>query len=66
MLNKAKISSEEESSSHGRGHHRGRGRGRRRVRGRGCNQLVEEDNDKKLFNKSVIQCYNCQKYIHFA
>ena len=25
-----------------------------------------EDKEKKPFDKSVIQCYNCQKYGHFA
>ena len=61
---KAKLSNEEESSSHGRGRQRGRGRGRGRRRGR--NQLTEEEKDKKPFDKLVIQCYNCQKYSHFA
>ena len=51
-LSKAKISSEEESSLHGRGHHRGRGRGRSRGRGRGRNQSAEEDKDKsRLINR---------------
>ena len=66
VLSKAKISSEEESSSCGKGRHRGRGRGRGRCRGRGCNQPSEEDKEKKPFDKSVIQCYNCQRYGHFA
>ena len=57
---------EEESSSCGRGRHHGRGRGRRRGQGRGRNQPGEEDKEKKPFDKSVIQCYNCQKYDHFA
>ena len=65
-LSKAKIPSEEESSSRGRGRHRGRGRGRNQGQGRGRNQPAEEDKEKKLFEKSVIQCYNCQKYGHFA
>ena len=28
--------------------------------------MTEEEKDKKSFDKSVIQCYNCQKYGHFA
>ena len=65
-MSKAKISSEEESSSRGRGCHRGRGRGRNRGRGQGRNQPVEEDREKKPFDKLVIHFYNCQKYGHFA
>ena len=61
-IGKTKISNEEESSSRGRGRHRGRGRGR----GRGRNQSGEEEKEKKPFDKSVIQCYNCQRYGHFA
>ena len=63
-IGKTKISNEEESSSRGRGRHRGQGRGR--GRGRGRNQRGEEEKDKKSFDKSVIQCYNCQHYGHFA
>ena len=65
-MGKAKISNEEESSSRGRGRHCGRGRGRGRGRDRGRNQTSEEDKENKPFDKSVIQCYNCQKYGHFA
>ena len=65
-LSNAKISNEEESSSRGRGRHHGRGRGRGQGRGRGRNQSGEEDKEKKSFDKSVIQCYNCQRYGHFA
>ena len=65
-LSKAKISSEEDSSSHGRGRHRGCGRGRGPGRCRGRNQPSEEDKEKKPFDKSLIQCYNCQRYDHFA
>ena len=66
-INKAK-SSTEESSSRGRGRHRGQGRnrGRDRGQGRGRNSSQNVDKDKKPFNKSVIQCYNCQKFGHFA
>ena len=63
-MSKTKISNEEESSSRGRGRHRRRGRGR--GRGRGQNQTREEEKEKKPFDKSVIQCYNCQQYGHFA
>ena len=62
VMGKAKITNEEESSSRGRGQHCGRGRGR----GRGRNQTGEEEKEKKPFDKSVIQCYNCQRYGHFA
>ena len=65
-MSKTKISNEEESSSRGRGRHRGRARGRGRGRGRGRNQREEEEKDKKTFDKSIIQCYNCQRYGHFA
>ena len=57
-IGKTRISNEEESSSRGRGRHRGRGRER--------NQSGEEEKEKKPFDKSVIQCYNCQRYGHFA
>ena len=65
-MGKAMISNVEESSSRGRGRHHGRGRGRGRGQGRGKNQTGEEEKEKKLFVKSVIQCYNCQKFGHFA
>ena len=65
-MSKAKLSNEDESSSRGRRKQRGQGRGRGRGRGRGQNQPTEEEKDKKPFDKSVIQCYNCQKYGHFA
>ena len=61
-MGKAKITNEDDSSSRGRGRHRDRGRGR----GRGRNQGGEEEKDKKAFDKSAIQCYNCQRYGHFA
>ena len=65
-MGKAKITNEDDSSSRGRGRHRRRGIGRGQGRGRGRNQGVEEDKDKKAFDKSVIQCYNCQRYDHFV
>ena len=65
-MSKVKISNKEEPSSCGRGRQRTRGRGRGRGRGQGCNQSGEEDKEKKSFDNSVIQCYNCQKYGHFA
>ena len=65
-LNKMKLTSEEESSSRGRGHHRGRDRGRRRGHGRQRHPGNEEEKEKKTFDKSSIQCYNCQNYGHFA
>ena len=58
--------SEEESSSRGRGGHRSRGKGRGRGHGRGRHPENEEEKEKKTFNKSSIQCYNCQKYGHFS
>ena len=65
-MGKAKINNEDDSSLRGRGRHRGRGRGQGRGRGRGQNQNGEEEKDKKVFDKSKIQCYNCQRYGHFA
>ena len=65
-LNKTKLTSEEESSSRGRGRHRGRSKGRGRGHGRGRHSGNEEEKEKKTFDKSSIQCYNCQKYDHFA
>ena len=64
-LIKTKLTSEE-SSSRGRGRHRGRGRGRGRGHGRGHHSGNEEEKEKKTFDKSFIQCYNCQRYGHFA
>ena len=66
VMSKAKISNVEESSSRGRGRHRGRGRRRGQGCGRGRNQSGEEDKEKKSFDKSIIQCYNCQRFGHFA
>ena len=34
--------------------------------GQGCNLPLDEDQEKNFFDKSAIQCYNCQKYGHFA
>ena len=65
VISKAKLLTEE-SSSHERGLHRGRSIGRGRAQGQGRNSPQNEDKEKKSFNKSVIQCYNCQKYEHFA
>ena len=48
----------EESSSCGRGRGRGHGQGRHLEN--------EEEKENKTFDKSSIQCYNCQKYGHFA
>ena len=56
----------EESSSPGRGRHRGRRKGRGRGHGRGRHLGNEEEKEKKTFDKSSIQCYNCQKYGHFG
>ena len=66
VMSKTKISNEKESSSRGRGRHRSTGRGRGRGRGRGQSQSGDEDKDKKSFDKSTIQCYNCQRFGHFA
>ena len=65
-ISKTKVANEEESSSRGRGQHCGKGRGRGRGRGRGQSQSGNEHKDKKSFDKSAIQCYNCQRYGHFA
>ena len=64
-MSKVKLSTEDESSLRGKGRHRGRGRGRGRGHGRGRNSSLDEDKEKK-FDNSTIQCYNCQKYGHFA
>ena len=64
-LNKTKLTSEE-SSSRGKGHHRNCDKGRGRGHGRGCHPGNEEEKEKKTFDKSSIQCYNCQKYYHLA
>ena len=50
-------------SSRGRGRVGQRGRGRGRGRGR---KLKEErgEEEKKLFDKSKIKCYHCQKMGH--
>ena len=53
------------SSSRGRGRGSSKGRGR----GRGRRRFSKNDRDeeeKKLFDKSKIKCYNCQKMGHFA
>ena len=65
-LSKAKILIVEVSSLCGKGCHRSRDKRRSRGRGRGRNQPLEEDKEKKSFDKSVIQCYNCKKYGHFG
>ena len=65
-MGKVKINNADDSSSRGRGRHRGRSRGRGRGRGRGRNQNGKEEKDKKVFDKSSIQCYNCQRFGHFA
>ena len=65
-MSTTKLSNKEESSSRNRGRQCGRGRGRGRGLSRGRNQWTEEEKDKKPFDKSVIQCYNCQKYGHFV
>ncbi|CAA7407214.1 unnamed protein product [Spirodela intermedia] len=62
-LSKGTITSEE-SSSHGRDQHHSCGRGRGRGSGRGQHPPLDEG--KKYFDKSQIQCYNCEKYDHFA
>ena len=64
-LSKVKLSTEDKSSSRGKGCHCSRGRGRGKGCGRGRNSSPDEDKEKK-FDKSTIQCYNCQKYGHFV
>ncbi|XP_078445049.1 uncharacterized protein LOC144714229 [Wolffia australiana] len=65
-MNKMKMMNEGASSSRGggRNHNHGRGRGRGRSRGRAS--AHEEYRESKPFDKSGIQCYNCQRYGHFA
>ncbi|XP_078439273.1 uncharacterized protein LOC144709570 [Wolffia australiana] len=62
-LSKTKIANDEEDSSCDRGRHRSRGRGRGRGQGRNS---FSDDREKKFFDKSHIQCYNCQRYGYFA
>ena len=48
---------------------RGRGRGRRRDQGRGKSQASDDqkqEGSRKPFDKSKVQCYNCQDFGHFA
>ncbi|XP_078433682.1 uncharacterized protein LOC144704977 [Wolffia australiana] len=51
----------EHSKGRGRGCTRGHGRGRGKSTGDRSNQ-----GERKPFDKSKIQCYNCQKFGHFA
>ncbi|CAA7391574.1 unnamed protein product [Spirodela intermedia] len=64
VLSKAKFLSEEESSSRGRGRHCGCSRGRGRGHGRSQHPLSIDT--RKHFDKSQIQCYNCEKFGHFT
>ena len=48
---------------------RGRGRGRGRYQGRGKSQTSDDqkqEGSRKPFDKSKVQCYNCQDFGHFA
>ena len=48
---------------------RGRGRGRGRDQGKGKTQASDDqkqENSRKPFDKSKVQCYNCQDFHHFA
>ena len=69
-LTKFKKSKQDEGqSSRGRGRGRSRGRGRGRDQGRGKTQVSDDqkqENPRKQFDKTKIQCYNCQDYDHFA
>ena len=51
------------SSSRRRGSNRARGRGHERGR---VSKNDREEEEKKLFDKTKIKCYNCQKMGHFA
>ncbi|XP_078445034.1 uncharacterized protein LOC144714205 [Wolffia australiana] len=58
-----------ERGEHSRGCDRGCGRGRARGRGRGRGKSTNDrsnEGERKPFNKSKIQCYNFQKFGHFA
>ena len=67
LLTKASTKKDQEASNRGRGGGRGRGRGRGRGQGRHSqgNGKKPEDGEKPP-DKSKLQCYNCDKYGHFA
>ncbi|XP_078438351.1 uncharacterized protein LOC144708789 [Wolffia australiana] len=58
-MNKTRIGNEEDFSTGGRGRGHGRSRGRGRF-------STVDGRDRKFFDKSKIQCYNCQRYGHFS
>ena len=63
-LNKFKNSKHEDGQMS-----RGRGRGRGRDQGRGKSQSSDDqkqEGSRKPFDKSKVQCYNCQDFDHFA
>ena len=66
-----KLKQDDGQTSRGRGRGRGRGRsrGRGRDQGRGKTQASDDqkqDSSRKPFDKSKVQCYNCQDFGHFA
>ena len=64
-----KTRQEEGQTSRGRRRGRERGRGRGRDQGRGKTQVSDvqkQENSRRPFNKSKVQCYNCQDFGHFA
>ena len=63
LLTKASTKKDQEASNHGRG--RGRDRGRGQGRHSQGNGKKSEDGEKPR-DKSKLQCYNCDKYGHFA
>ena len=64
-----KIRQEEGQTSRRRGRGRERGRGRGRDQGIGKTQasdVQKQKNPRNPFDKSKVQCYNCQDFGHFA
>ena len=64
-----KTRQEDGQMSRGRGRGRERGRGRGRDQGRGKTQesdVQKQEKSRRPFDKSKVQCYNCQDFGHFA
>ena len=64
-----KTRQEDGQTSRGRGRGKERGRGRGRDQGRGKTQesdVQKQEKSRRPFDKSKVQCYNCQDFGHFA
>ena len=65
-MNKFKKTKQDDGqTSRGRGRGRGRGRdqGKRKTE---TSDDQKQENSRKPFDKSKVQCYNCQDFGHFA